>query len=205
MADCLKPSRGIVTFESEGVEQPGSKFHSRVFHVPTPSSGLTIGRGYDMKEKSKAQIAGDLTAAGVAPADAQKISGAAGLSGQAAKSFIAANGLSNFSISQETQVKLFEISYRDEEAVVKRICAKPDCVAKYGAVDWDKVNPAIRDVVVDLKFRGDYTTDSRKLVQKLIVQNDLAGLKKVMAARANWSGVPDDRFKRRNDFLAKAV
>ena len=205
MGDVLKPSRGLVTFESEGVEQPGSKFHSRVFHVPTASSGLTIGRGYDMKEKDKAKIVADLTSAGVAAADAKKISAAAGLSGNAARNFIAANGLSGYSISQETQVKLFEISYADEEAVVKRICAKDDCVAKYGKVDWDKVHPAIRDIIVDLKFRGDYRSDTRGFLQKLIVNNDLAGLKKAMANRANWTGVPDDRFKRRNEFLAKAA
>lgn len=204
MSDCLKPSRGIVTFESEGVEQPGSQFHSRVLHVPTASSGLTIGRGYDMKEKTRAKIVADLTAAGVAPADAQKISGAAGLSGAAAKNFIAANGLQNFSITQETQVKLFEISYAEEEAVVKRISEKPDCVAKYGKVDWDKVHPAIRDIVVDLKFRGDYRTDTRQFVQKLLATNDLAGMKTVMASQAKWSGVPSDRFNRRKAFIAAA-
>ena len=205
MPDALKPSRGLVTFESEGVEKPGSPFHSRVFHVPTSSSGLTIGRGYDMKMKSKAKIVADLTSAGVSPADAQKISGAAGLSGQAAKSFIASKGLSSFSITPETQVRLFEISYKDEEAEVKRICGKPDCVAKFGKVDWDKTHPAIRDIIVDLKFRGDYTPGSRNLVQKLIVHNDLAGLKKVMAARGSWSGVPQDRFDRRKAFLASAA
>jgi len=204
MAEALKPSRGIVTFESEGVEQPGSKFHSRVFHVPTASSGLTIGRGYDMKMKSKTKIAADLSAAGVAPADAKTISAAAGLQGAAAKAFVARNGLSDFSISQDTQVKLFDISYREEEAVVKRISAKADCVKAFGAVDWDKAHPAIRDIFVDLKFRGDYTPASRKLVQKLLATNDLAGLKKAMAAKANWAGVPADRFKRRNDFLAAA-
>ena len=205
MPDTLKPSRGLVTFESEGVEQPGSPFHSRVFHVPTASSGLTIGRGYDMKEKDRAKIVADLTAASVAPADAKKISAAAGLSGSAARNFVAANGLSNFSISPETQVKLFEISYADEEAVVKRICAKSDCVAKYGKVDWDKLHPAIRDIIVDLKFRGDYTGDTRSFLQKLIVNNDLAGLKKVMAEKGRWPGVPSDRFNRRRDFLAAAV
>ncbi|HEX8528281.1 hypothetical protein [Allosphingosinicella sp.] len=79
MPDELKPKRGLVTFESEGVEKPGSKLHSRVFHVPTNSSGLTIGRGDDMKMKTKAQIAADLKSAGAAPADAATISAAAGL------------------------------------------------------------------------------------------------------------------------------
>jgi hypothetical protein len=49
----LKPTRGLITFEAEGVENQSSPYHSRYFHVPTPSSGLTIGRGYDMKERTK--------------------------------------------------------------------------------------------------------------------------------------------------------
>jgi hypothetical protein len=204
MPDSSKPSRGIVTFESEGVEQPGSPFHSRVFHVPTASSGLTIGRGYDMKEKKREKIVADLVSAGVSQADAQKISGAAGLSGQAAKNFVKNNGLSGFSITPETQVKLFEISYRDAEADVRRICDKPDCVAAYGKVDWERTHPAIRDIIVDLRFRGDYTGDTRKFIQKLVATNDLAGLRKVMADPARWPGVPGDRFKRRRDFLAAA-
>ena len=204
MAGVLKPTRGVITFDSEGVEQPGSKFHSRVFHVPTDSSGLTIGRGYDMKMKPKAQIVADLKAAGVADADARRISGAAGLAGNAARAFVRSNGLGTFSITQEAQVKLFDISYRAEEAEVKRISAKPDCVAAFGKVNWDSTHPAIRDLLVDLKFRGDYTPASRKLVQKLLAGNDLAGLKRVMASRANWAAVPADRFKRRNDLLAAA-
>lgn len=204
MADVQKPSRGLLTFDAEGVEQPGSQFHSRVLHVPTDSSGLTIGRGYDMKLKTKAKIAADLASAGVSAADAKTLSNAVGLAGKAARTFIKANGLEKFEISQEAQVKLFEITYADEEAEVKRICAKPDTVAKYGAVDWAKTHAAIRDLVVDLKFRGDYTPASRQVVQKLLVANDLAGLRKVMADAKQWSGVPSDRFKRRRDFIAAA-
>lgn len=202
MADSLKPTRGIVTFESEGVESPGTTFHSRVLHVPGGASGVTIGRGYDMKMKSAAKIEADLAAAGVPAADAKEMGKAAGLSGAGARAFKDAH--KSFQISQEAQVKLFDISYREEEAEVKRISAKPDCVAAYGAADWDKAHPAIRDILIDLKFRGDYTSASRKLVQKLLVGNDLAGLTACMKNPANWTGVPPDRFKRRNDFLAKA-
>lgn len=203
MADALKPSRGMVTFESEGVESPGSQFHSRVLHVPGGASGVTIGRGYDMKLKSAAKIESELAACGVPAADAKEMGKATGLSGAGANAF--KNAHKSFQISQETQVKLFEISYREEEAEVKRISAKPDCVAAFGAADWDKAHPAIRDIFVDLKFRGDYTPASRKLIQKLLVRNDLAGLAAAMKSQANWAGVPSDRFKRRNDFLTKAL
>jgi hypothetical protein len=198
-----RPARGGLTFDAEG--QEGGPFHSRRLHVPTASSGLTIGRGYDMKMKSKAQIVADLTSAGVAAADAARIAGAAGLAGAAAKQFIAAHALQNFEISPETQVKLFAISYAAEEKEVRRICDKPDCVAAFGRVAWDTAHPAIRDLFIDLKFRGDYTGDSRKLVQKLLVANNLAKLAQVMASRASWAAVPQDRFNRRRDFMAKAV
>jgi hypothetical protein len=203
MPEALKPKRGLVTFDSEGVESPGSKFHSRVLHVPTDSSGVTIGRGYDMKMKSAAKVEAELASVGVSAADAKELRKAAGLSGAKARAFRDAH--KSFTISQESQVKLFDISYREEEAEVKRISAKPDCVAAFGKVDWDKAHPAIRDIFVDLKFRGDYTPASRKLVQKLLVGNDLAGLAAAMKKKANWSSVPADRFKRRNDFLAKAL
>ena len=203
MADCLKPKRGLVTFESEGVESPGSRFHSRVLHWPGGASGVTIGRGYDLKLKSREKIEGDLVGAGVPVAEAKEIAKAAGLSGAAASAFCAAH--KDFQISQETQVKLFEISYGEEEKEVRRISDKADCCAKYGTVNWDKLNPAIMDIFVDLKFRGDYTPGARNFCQKFLVKNDLSGLAAAMKARSNWAGVPEDRFKRRNDFLTKAL
>jgi hypothetical protein len=203
MPDSLKPARGLVTFESEGVESPGSQFHSRVLHWPGGASGVTIGRGYDMKMKSRAKVEGDLIAAGVPAADAKEIAKGAGLSGAAAKAF--KDSHKSFSISQETQVKLFEISYREEEAEVRRISDGDSCRQTYGRVNWDKCHPAILDLFVDLKFRGDYSPATRKFCQKHLVNNDLPGLVACMKAKANWNSVPADRFKRRNDFLAKAV
>jgi len=201
-AAAVKPARGLLTWDSEG--QEGGPFHSRKLHVPTLSSGLTIGRGYDMREKSAAQIEADLKSAGVSAAEAKTIAGAAGLRGVRARQFIKDKGLQNFEISRPGQVKLFEITYAAEEAVVKRICNKADCKKAFGAVDWEKTHPAIRDLFVDLKFRGDYTPTSRKVVQKLLATNDLAQLTKVMANKAHWAGVPPDRFQRRKAFMAAA-
>jgi hypothetical protein len=203
MPDIPKPSRGLITWDCEG--QEGGPFHSRKLHVPSGSSGLTIGRGYDMKLKTVSQIEADLKSAGVDPVKAKTISAAAGLQGSAAKQFITAKGLQNFEISPEAQVKLFEITYASEEAEVKRISGKPDCVAKYGAVDWQNAHPAVRDLMVDLKFRGDYTPDSRKIVQTLLARNDLKQLAAVIGDKARWPSVPPDRFNRRKAFMAKAV
>lgn len=197
------PSVGLVTWDSEGTE--GGRFHSRTLCVPSDSSGLTIGRGYDMKERSAASIAADLSAAGVAAADAAKISKAAGLSGAAAKKFIADQQLSRFEISKPAQVALFMTTYNALKADVARICAKPDVVATFGACDLAKTDPAIVDILVDLRFRGDYTGSSRGLVQKAAAQNDLAGFAAALQKAANWPNVPKDRFNRRAAFLAQVL
>ena len=79
-------AKGQFTFDEEGKE--GGRLHSRKLHVPTKESGLTIGRGYDMKERSKKGIETDLRKAGMDKGKAKLHSSAAGLSGKAAKKFI---------------------------------------------------------------------------------------------------------------------
>jgi hypothetical protein len=113
----FRPARGSVTFDSEGTE--GGKYHSRKLHVPGPSSGLTIGRGYDMGAKTAAQITTDLVAAGVELAMAQKLSGAATLRGENAKKFIKEKGVESFEISELSQKTLFEITYAAESGVAR--------------------------------------------------------------------------------------
>ena len=49
-------TKGLLTYKAMGME--GGDFHSRKLHVPSDRSGLTIGRGYDMKEKSSYKIEG---------------------------------------------------------------------------------------------------------------------------------------------------
>ena len=197
------PPYGLITWEVEGNE--GGPYHSRKLHVPSATSGLTLGRGYDMKNRLATKINQDLVAAGVPAADAAKIAKAAGLAGDAAKKFIADQQLAAFEIAKPAQVALFLITYADEKAVVDRISAKPETVAAYGACDWRQLNQAVIDLLVDLKYRGDYTPDSRVLVQPLASRNDLAGLAQVMKVRTNWSNVPKDRFERRVAFLDKAL
>jgi hypothetical protein len=197
------PPYGLITWEVEGNE--GGPYHSRKLHVPSATSGLTLGRGYDMKNRSAAKINQDLSAAGVPAADAARISQAAGLAGDTARKFITDQQLTTFEISKTAQVALFLITYADEKAVVDRISAKPETVAAYGACNWAKIDQAVIDLLVDLKYRGDYTPDSRVLVQPLASRNDLAGLAQVMKQRGNWPNVPKDRFERRVAFLDKAL
>ena len=202
----LQPLIGTLTFESEGAE--GGAYHSRTLHVPGSTSGLTIGRGYDMKSKNAVKINRDLISAGLPQKEAILLSKAAGLSGSTAKAFIVTNKLDKFEITQQVQVKLFEISYKEEESEAKRLCTKADVVAKYGQCNWLTLDPAIKQILVDLKFRGDYTGSVRKFLQKHVVANDTKQFLKALTDRTNWLQlrVPQDRFQRRVTFFkANAV
>lgn len=197
----LQPLIGKVTFESEGAER--GPYHSRVLHVPTLTSGLTLGRGYDMKMKNPFKIYKDLTNAGLKKTDAKKLSIAAGLSGNTAKTFIKNHNLEKFEITQRQQVNLFNISYKNEEAETKRLCSKMDVVNRYGKCDWDKLDSAIKQILVDLKFRGDYTGVTRKFIQKHVVANDTKAFLNALSDKSKWTSqrIPTDRFQRRITFF----
>lgn len=193
------PTYGEVTWESEGAE--GGPYHSRCFTVPSTSSGLTVGRGYDMKEKTQKKISEDMTAIGLAQTQADTIKKAAGLSGTSAGSFVVENDLLDFQLTPEQQLALFKISYDGLVKDVKRISADAANVSEYGSVNWENLNSIIKDITVDLRFRGDYTKTSRKNIQKSIADNDLKEFKKQLKDSTKWSGVPQDRFDRRVKFL----
>jgi len=196
----LKPNEGIVTFDSEGSE--GGPYHSRILHVPSTWSGLTLGRGYDMKQKSAAKIIRELTKAGVSSRHVQILARAHGMRGEAAKQFIIDNDLLDFQISPLVQKRLFLISYAEISKETERVCTRKSKEMKaYGSCDWKKLNNQIKQMVIDLKFRGDYTVETRKFIQKPIVDNNLDAFKKVMKKSNNWSAVPKDRFNRRVKYL----
>ena len=199
----VEPKNGKVTWDSEGHE--GGKFHSRKLHVPSKVSGLTLGRGYDMKERSPAEISSDLMKANVPKEKAELISKASKLVGPKAEAFITENKLEDFEITQDSQKLLFEITYSRQEKSAKRRATKADVTEKYGATDWDKLDPAIKEIVVDLDYRGDYTGSHKETLQKHIVANDLEGFTKHLSDKENWKNVPQDRFERRVKFLKNAL
>lgn len=199
--------RGQLTFDAEGMEKPGSHWHSRVPHVPGRWSGVTIGRGYDMSQRSKEGITTDLRQAGVAAATANRLAGCAGFKGQRAKDYVAAQGLGELSITPEQQYHLFLDTYEELAGDVLRICSKADVVAKYGATDWDALDPILRDMVIDLRYRGDYTPATRTHVQPVLVANSRSRMQRLMENAQYWRervNVPRDRFDRRRRYIASA-
>jgi len=201
--DFPRPTRGGLTFDAEG--QEGGPFHSRHFHVPSSGSGLTIGRGYDMKLRSKSEIRDDLVEAGVDLAMAALISQAAGMKGDDAEEFVAENDLEDFEITVEQQLGLFDIEYARQAADARRLATKADVTRAYGATDWEALDPTIKDVLVDLRFRGDYTPTTRRFLQRCVAANDLAAFAAEIGNQSNWPSVPQDRFNRRKDLCDAAL
>lgn len=199
--DFLKVPRGQVTFDSEGNE--GGRWHSRTPHVPSDNSGLTIGRGYDMKHRTRESIRADLVAAGVDATVAEKYAGAAGLFGDKAKAYRMEQDLPEISLA--AQKKLFEITYAQIETSARKICESDDVVKKYGKVDWSNMDDTIKQMVIDLRYRGDYTPKTRERVQPLVVAGDVKGLATLMNDREFWKAVPKNRFERRAAFMNAAI
>lgn len=203
MPPVAAPARGRLTFDAEG--QEGGPFHSRVLHVPTASSGLTLGRGYDMKERTRSEIRDHLLAVGLDPAMAALLSQAAGRAGPTAEEFIAENDLEDFEITPDQQVALFDIVYAELAADTERLATKADVTRAYGATDWAGLDETIREVLIDLRFRGDYTPSCRRFLQVHVAANDRAAFAAAVAARDLWPNVPPDRFNRRRDVCNAAL
>ena len=81
---------------------------------------------------------------------------------------------------------------------VIRISDKSDAINLYGRLNWDSTNPKIQDMAIDLIYRGDYTGDSRALIQRHMTDNNLSAFSGVIGDRSKWGNVPEDRF---NDYL----
>ncbi|WP_326508870.1 bacteriophage T4 gp5 trimerisation domain-containing protein [Noviherbaspirillum album] len=85
--DSLKVDRGQLTFDAEGNDDPKSPYFSRHPHWPGGNSGVTLGRGYDMKMRTPESVYRDLTNAGMSPERAAALAKGALLQGEAAKKF----------------------------------------------------------------------------------------------------------------------
>lgn len=200
--DAFSVDEGQLTFDAEGTEK--GRFHSRTAHVPPGPSGVTIGRGYDLGQHTRATIIAAMTAAGLSPSVASSFAAAAGLKGDDARRWLKKHRSSLPEITAEQQESLFEATYAEMSADVERISGKADVVKKYGATDMDELNPHMKDVLVDLRYRGDYTGGAREKLQGAAASEDLIGMTDSLTDRKQWKGVPQDRFERRAAWMREA-
>jgi hypothetical protein len=93
-------------------------------HHPSSTSGVTIGFGYDMGQRSTPEVVGDLRAIGVREAAASTIGRAAGLQGVSACNFVSANR-NVLVLTPQQRAALFERVLGSYEAVVQRLTRVP--------------------------------------------------------------------------------
>ncbi len=188
-ANPLTVPMGQETFDIEGShdefievkgEQKPNKYFSRKIHWPgNDASGVTIGRGYDMGNRSASSVKADLIAAGVPEADATKLSAGAGprKKGNAARDFVKSNEAKDITITHEAQYKLFMKVYHEEMADAVHdisrfaVGAPKDTVSDTSfseyeiGFDWSEVDPKLMDLIVDLAYRGDLKKSNWKKLE----------------------------------------
>ncbi len=196
------PEKGWITWVAEGNNDSKSQFYSRKAHWPQGASGVTIGRGYDMKERTKEEVFSDLTEAGVSVENANLLKEGAGLTQNAAKDFVKSEKIKDIELTEEEQLNLFNIVYAFYESDAKRLCTKGDVVALYGSCNFDKLDQNIKDLIVDLRYRGDYTPNARSIIQKALLTQDRNTIKKALD---RLPAAPEDRRTLRNIHIDKIV
>jgi len=192
-----------LTYDAEGTD-----LQCKYPHVPgwwIYRSGITLWRGYDCRDKKPTKIIADLLKAGIEQSIAYEFAQAAGLKGKVAHDWLLNSGLDEYEMTPKQGIALFQISYSEIEASAKRIYSKQGCRDAYGwIIIWEELNSKIRDVIIDLRFRGDWTPSTRKHLALPIRSNYLPSFAEAMGKKVYWMGlrrVPRDRFHRRVNFL----
>lgn len=157
-------NEGQLTFDAEGVDyitvvepfraRTSYPYFSRVLHTPgNASSGVTLGRGYDMGNRSSGEIFAMLRQAGIEEYKAVLCSKAAFHKGKAAVDFVRVYGPLVGEISHTQQVRLFTLSYQKKAGEAQRLYAKISRDIP-GAPGWASLDKKIKDVLVDIFFQG---------------------------------------------------
>lgn len=159
-------SEGQVTFDSEGIDyitavepfrQQRYPSFSRILHWPPKfSSGVTIGRGYDMGRRSSGEIFSTLRQAGIEEYKAVICSKASHLKGRRAGQFVKVYGPFIGEITHAQQIRLFEIVYREKLNYAKGVYSRNSRLVT-DALTWNKIDKVIRDVFVDTIYQGNRT------------------------------------------------
>ncbi|WP_162945845.1 hypothetical protein [Pseudomonas sp. DY-1] len=150
-ANDLVVETGQVTFDAEGNDDPASFYFSRRLHWPGGASGVTLGRGYDMRHRTSASVYADLIVAGVEPVAAKRFSTGAGLYGQVARDFVSTNRDAFGAISREAQRVLFEaVVY---PGYLSAAMERYSNAVGAGEASWDSLDSRIQDIAVDLTYQ----------------------------------------------------
>jgi hypothetical protein len=165
---------------------------------PNDASGVTIGGGYDMGSRDLNEVYKDLVGSGVEVDLAEIIAQGAGKQGRSANKHLDTTVLykgntvryGDLKITEKQQEELFLRTYPWYAEEARRLATKNDVTQKFGETNWDTLDAGIKDVIIDMRFRGDYSPQARefkapgdsKMLQEYIADNDVDGFKRSLTA-----------------------
>ncbi|QGX91729.1 hypothetical protein EFZ10_08870 [Tatumella sp. TA1] len=154
----MEPKVGLLTFRAEGNNLLNSNFYSRKLHWPGISShcnqygsGVTLGRGYDMKHRLRNEIISDLISSGIPFEKAKLIAEGSNKSHCSARDFVKENRNKIEDITEIQQLRLFELTYKGYLSDSIRFYNR---YKKHDSISWGNLHPILKDVFVDMKYQG---------------------------------------------------
>ena len=204
----LKVSKGQLTFDIEGDERyrdADKSFFSRRPHWPGGVSGVTLGRGFDFGQQFDTKET--LQEVGVTEPFLTWLSGSEGLSGAEAKKYIKdmPENIKGRCITRKQQKDLFMKIVGDYEKRAKATAIKRQYDGMRAPLVWGNLASAVKEVLVDMQYRGDLKESTMDKIGKLIEAGG-DGLKKFVAKPNNMTGIvtalpPQNRCDARKQHL----
>jgi filamentous hemagglutinin len=197
--DPLKVTSGQFTFDMEGTDKVGLLNDSRVLHHPSGNSGVTIGRGIDLKEFTLEMADALFSSAGFSNEEVELFKKAVGLKGTAAEEFVEQNKTVIGRISAEKQNALFQISYELKKDYASEVYGRAlgSFVGnKELESNWDSLDLKIKEIYVDLIYQGLPANIARSYFIPAMQANNLAAFVNGLIEYSNTQGA--QKFRNRN-------
>jgi hypothetical protein len=204
----LKVSKGQLTFDIEGDERyrdADKSFFSRRPHWPGGVSGVTLGRGFDFGQQFDTKET--LQEVGVTEPFLTWLAGSEGLAGAEAKKYIKdmPENIKGRCITRKQQKDLFMKIVGDYEKRAKATAIKKQYEGMRAPLVWGNLASAVKEVLVDMQYRGDLKESTMDKIGKLIEAGG-DGLKNFVAKPNNMTGIvtalpPQNRCDARKQHL----
>ncbi len=193
----------------------GNDAQTKYIHWPnTAASGVTLGKGYDIGNRTTQQVKDELTAAGMGLDQATKISAGAGLKASDAEDFVSEHKTEIGEIAKDVQSKLLDrlmVEY-GEKAKSTATSTVADATNRNAAgreakegkpagtyvlteAQWTGLHPAMVEFLTDLIYQGGYYGWGRvaKINEKLIA-HDGDQLEQLKSVRELFTGDYMDNY-----------
>ena len=203
--------KGYFTFRAEGAATDPNTDN---LHWPKGASGVTIGPGYDLKEKDAGKVYIDMISIGVSREDAEIIKKGVAKTGSDAEKFVNENKSKIKNLTKEQKIRLFQKIWTRQyltqaERVYNKLpkkifekdisfLKKPDSKVSWDKVKWEDLDNEILDMIVDLSYQGAYSY-KRRDIQYVSTKNDRSLLAE--AIKHDSELLRMDKGRRRIPFL----